>query len=295
MRNGARRRPIRLALARLLLVVFAAAAAPARAQLDLDPFGLDADPAKDPPAKATLVSERTALVAGSVNWVGIRFELRPGWHIYWPGQNDTGFAPRVRWRVPDGIEIGPLGWPAPSRYTAPGDILDHVYERSVTILVPVTVPPDARGPVTLEAALNWLVCEQICLPGAADVRLTLDVVGPDRTPEASADAALFGAARARLPRSTPKEESRVRFERTGTDVTIRVPGAARIAFYPGVSSAPVAALLRDGAADGDTLRLRVPARRSDDDARFAGVVEAWTASGKTFVLESIGGPREGEP
>jgi len=52
--------------------------------------------AKPQHAKLSLLSEQTSLVPGSSQWLGLRFELDPGWHIYWTNPGDSGEPNRVR-------------------------------------------------------------------------------------------------------------------------------------------------------------------------------------------------------
>ena len=64
--------------------------------------------------------------------------------------------------------------------------------------MPVTPPPslDPADPVRIRAKLTYLVCETECVPGSADLALTLPVGEAEPDP---AHAALFDRARAALP------------------------------------------------------------------------------------------------
>lgn len=103
---------------------------------------------------------------GKVIWLGVRFLIEEHWHIYADTLNDTGVPPKVEWTLPEGWTVGPWVWPGAKRYTQPGEILDHVYEREVTLLAPLKVPADAKPgtEAMLRAKLDWLVCKDICIP-----------------------------------------------------------------------------------------------------------------------------------
>lgn len=216
---------------------------------------------------ARLVAERTALVPGRPAWLGLTFQMREGWHLYWNGLSDSGGPILSRLSLPPGYaKDGPMLWPAPRRYLQPGDILDHIYERRVTLLIPVRVPADARPGSTAEftADLEWLVCRQVCLPGDARVSLTLPVAeqaGP------SLDAHLFREARARIPVSPPP--GKLAMTRRSEALTLSVPGASGLAFYPMEGCARLVDLITDGEVEGDRLALRV----RDAGARVVGVLE----------------------
>ena len=64
------------------------------------------------------------------------------------------------------------------------------YEGETLLLTTVQVPADlpAGTPVTLNAKASWLECKDVCIPGDAQVKLTLPVK-PQAAPSSS--AALF--------------------------------------------------------------------------------------------------------
>jgi thiol:disulfide interchange protein DsbD len=72
--------------------------------------------------------------------------------------------------------------------------MTYGYSGEVLLAVPVTGPADV---VRLHA--TWLVCKEICIPEQGNFRLDL----PSGTPAPSAEAPLFAAAEAALPRASP--------------------------------------------------------------------------------------------
>ncbi len=153
-------------------------------------------------AQLSLLAERTVLRPGHGAVVGLRFRMDPGWHIYWRNPGDSGAAPTVTWDLPAGYTAGAFEWPVPQRIEASG-LVNYGYEGSVLLPVTVQVPSDAAPGkiVTLAAAVKYLICKDVCMPGRARVSLALPVA-VDRG-EASGDAPLFDAARARLPQPAP--------------------------------------------------------------------------------------------
>ncbi|MFM9996548.1 MAG: protein-disulfide reductase DsbD domain-containing protein [Phycisphaerales bacterium] len=241
-----------------------------------------AEPARpasgDDKVKARLVTEHTALVPGREACIGITFTIAPKWHIYWHGLNDTGGGVEVALTLPEGYEAGKVQWPAPKRYVSPGDILDHVYEDHVTLLVPVKVPADALPGSTakIAAELGWMVCSDICMIGGESVLLSVPVgaaLAEGQLAKAGADAGLFAEARARLPRPIPKDLPPVRIDWTDGSARIHVPGAERLAFYPAAEFMGFESILRDGQAKGDTLTLKLNPY-TDGPVRLVGVLEA---------------------
>lgn len=112
--------------------------------------------------------------------VALRLEHQPKWHTYWL-QPGTGLPTSLSWDLPAGWSAGPIEWPAPKRvYDTAGNLAGHGYE-DVTYLPVRLVPPRdlAPGqPVTLRAKAEWLMCKDICIPGEAELTLTLTPLDP---------------------------------------------------------------------------------------------------------------------
>ncbi|MCW3473387.1 protein-disulfide reductase DsbD family protein [Limobrevibacterium gyesilva] len=177
-----------------------AAAAPAHA--------LESAPVVSPRAAATLVSEVDAALPGQPFRVGLRLRMAPGWHTYWQNPGDAGVAPELSFTLPAGATAGPIAWPAPARQPE-GPLMTYGY--SGEVLLPVTIS-GGPGPVALHA--TWLVCEKICVPEEGDFRIDV----PAGARSLSAEAPLFTAADARMPRPSPWQA------RIAPDGTLAVTG-----------------------------------------------------------------------
>ena len=242
----------------------------------------------------SVVIERQSVRPGETVWAAVRFDIKPGWHTYWPGQNDTGAPTEIVVKGPAGLRVGPALWPPPHRYVAPGDILDHVHEGSVTALVPLTMPTDlpAGERVELSFELSWLVCKEACIPGWETLTATVSVAGAATDGGVAADpeiASVFSSARARLAEPAAATERIARVQWEGQTAVIRVRGAHKLAFYPHADGARVADLLTNGVAVSDTLRL--PLRGADGagdapkGAALAGLLEVFSPDGISRVYE----------
>jgi DsbC/DsbD-like thiol-disulfide interchange protein len=227
-----------------------------------------AQPGDEGPAKARLIAEHTALTPGKANYLGLTFDIDPGWHIYSSALNDSGFPVKIDLTVPAGFKIGKILWPAPTRHIADGDLLDHVYEERVTLLIPVEVPAGASGKVELTGTSEWLVCKQACLPGFADLNLSLPIAS-QATP--SPDAALFAAARERLPKELPKDNPPISWTLDNDVYQITAKGAREVSFYPAADCVKLANPLKDATTKNGTLRLRLADMSLG--ARLKGVIE----------------------
>lgn len=142
-------------------------------------------------AKVELISERSLAVPGETVWFGLSFEIEPNWHIYWVNPGDAGIPPEISWRetgIVPAESIGAFEWPEPELLpVVPGQIMDYGYSDRVVLPFPVTLPQDADGPILFEGVADYLICEDICIPESADIRLLLSV-GAAQLPDESASA-----------------------------------------------------------------------------------------------------------
>jgi DsbC/DsbD-like thiol-disulfide interchange protein len=147
--------------------------------------------------KAELLADVPAIQAGKPFWLGVRFTIDPGWHVYWKNPGDSGLPTRVKFNLPDGFTAGALQFPVPHRLVLPGDIVSFGYENSVILLAqitpPETLPADFQG--NFQADVSWLVCSDVCIPGKDTVSLTL----PSGTSADSPNRELFDDWIGQLP------------------------------------------------------------------------------------------------
>jgi DsbC/DsbD-like thiol-disulfide interchange protein len=209
------------------------------------------------PAKARLISEKSGVVPGTTLNLALTFDIEPEWHIYWKGLNDSGMQPSLNLDLPAGWTAGQIQWPAPVRHVAPGDIVDHVLEGKVTLILPVTVPASAKpGEVTLTGKASWLVCKSACLPGDGEFAIKVSVVAAAAdVKDGSADTlARFSAARARHPKPLPADAS-VKVTPRGGSVTFAAPGAIAINYYPEVDTRRPSDMVSGATTESDSLAV----------------------------------------
>jgi DsbC/DsbD-like thiol-disulfide interchange protein len=151
-----------------------------------------------------LIAENPWITAGHTVNLGLRFQLEKGWHIYWINPGDSGEPPRVKWQLPAGLTAGPIEWPAPTRL-GKSTVVDYGYEDAVTLIVPLRAEANVAAQKTaqLAAQVSVLVCREMCLPGKAQLSLTLPVKAEPPSTDAHTED-LFAASRKALPRPAPQ-------------------------------------------------------------------------------------------
>ena len=122
---------------------------------------------------------------------GIELRLAAGWKTYWRYPGDSGVPPVFDFSKSENVKSVDILWPAPHRFTDDGGA--SIGYKGGVILPLRVVSENPKRPVTLRLALDYAVCEKLCVPakGAA----TLDLAGAP-----SPHDARLAAAEAQVPR-----------------------------------------------------------------------------------------------
>jgi thiol:disulfide interchange protein len=205
--------------------------------------------------KVRLLADASAVSGGKPFRAGVKLEMADGWHTYWRNPGDSGLPTKVAWTLPEGWTAGELSWPLPERIVA-GPLASYGYHHEVLLFTTITPPAKVTAAsVPLAAKVSWLECQEACLPGKAQLDVTLPVAA---TATPSADAAAFEAAAARVPRPADWKVTATR-EAGAVHVRFEPPAAARQAsFLPGAPGIVAHAEEQALQASGEASVLRVP-------------------------------------
>jgi DsbC/DsbD-like thiol-disulfide interchange protein len=147
---------------------------------------------------STGAKSEARLVAGTDRLAGFEIRLAPGAITYWRDPGEAGLPPSFDFSTSDNVASVEAEFPAPRRIKEADGSEAFGYEGSVTF--PLRIEPrDAGKPVSLALHVNFAVCEKICLPAEARLKLTL-------TGAASPHAAQVEAALAAVPRAIPPKD-----------------------------------------------------------------------------------------
>jgi DsbC/DsbD-like thiol-disulfide interchange protein len=232
-------------------------------------------------ARASLVSDVAAVKPGTAFWVGLHLKLRPRWHTYWLNPGDSGLAPRIEWRLPEGLVAGAIRYPLPHRILT-GALATYGYDDEVVLLTRMSALPAlrARRELMLHAHAYWLVCEKICLPQEGELEFRLPV-GANATPASTKP--LIDRYVARVPVATP--ESSFNTSDAQLHVRVRLSGdaanAKRVLFYPTEFSVLAHAAEQTWRRVDDYVELTVARGELKNQAleRLDGVLAVVDASG----------------
>ncbi len=128
--------------------------------------------------KLRLLSSLDQVATPADLWLGVQFQPIAGWHVYWKNAGDYGYPPKASWEGSSGIKNPIWFWPAPHRYSLPGEIAAYGYEENVVYPVRVT---RRGGAVQLAVQISYLTCADSCVPYKVTLRLdvpsgTTDIV-----------------------------------------------------------------------------------------------------------------------
>lgn len=172
--------------------------------------------------EVSLVSDAATIEAGKPFTVALRMQHDPHWHSYWlaPG---TGYPTSLKWTMPPGFKAGEIQWPTPHVVKdASGKITGNGYTGENYLLVEITPPADlaAGSDITLKAVAEWLMCQEVCMPGDGKLEISFPVAaaGDAKPDEKWRDA--IAATRAKLPK--PNTDWDVTATHTDKTATLRL-------------------------------------------------------------------------
>src|SRR5579863_7788822 len=124
--------------------------------------------------------------SGPVLLGGVAIQLDPGWKTYWRTSGDSGVPPRFDFTKSENVEAVTVLWPAPTKFDDGAGGHSLGYHDQIVLPLRI-VAKNADKPVTLRAAINYAVCDKLCIPVEADPELAFTSVA------STEDNALFAA------------------------------------------------------------------------------------------------------
>jgi len=109
--------------------------------------------------------------SGGVLLGGIAFQMQPGWKTYWRNPGDSGVPPRFDFSKSENIEAVTVLWPAPMKFDDGAGGQSLGYKQQVVLPLRI-VAKSADKPVILRAAINYAVCDKLCVPVEANCELS---------------------------------------------------------------------------------------------------------------------------
>ena len=133
--------------------------------------------------------------------LGLEFRLAPGWKIYWRTPGEAGLPPTLNLQMAGGMPLqSRIEWPVPKRFNAFG--FDN-FGYSDAVILPVDVRGHDPGTaLQIRGHLDALVCANICIPLAGEIRLDI-ADGPAEPSSMAIPIAQFSAKVPRIGAASP--------------------------------------------------------------------------------------------
>ena len=275
-----------MVLRSLALLMALGGATPAMAQFDIPGTKPSSQESGNTLVNVGAEIDGSAVVPGESFLLGVRYTIKPGWHIYWRNAGESGSPTELSLSLPEGFTAGAIRWPRPEIFTSMGDT-SFGYSKETMLFVPIQAPATVQGEeVSIGIKTAWLVCKEVCLFGEKELTLKAplakagDVVRFKREDATS----LFSRMLGQVPKPlTSMPGAQAECVPTSEGMTLKISGPARrgakVVFVPdhtpGVryqGKAPFSATIRRNG-----FLVEVPLEVALDDAlgqplRAAGVL-----------------------
>ncbi|MFZ0565690.1 MAG: thioredoxin family protein [Chlamydiales bacterium] len=158
------------------------------------------------PVSARLVAEEQSIQPGRPFWVGVELNMEKGWDTYWINPGSSGFPTQVDWQLPEGFQADAMLWPYPEKFIN-GSLVAFGYTNKVLLLKRIIPPEDlsAHESIDIGAQVNWLACNESCVPGGSELSLSLPVKEGAPQPDLSL-VSFFMETRRALPQELSSED-----------------------------------------------------------------------------------------
>jgi len=166
-----------------------------------------------------LVSAVTGTGEDGTVALGLEFQMKEGWKIYWRSPGDAGFPPKPDWTGSTNVASVDMQWPAPHRFEIFGL---QTYGYSGEVIFPLQVRAEKPGdPIRLSGKVDYLVCSDICIPGEALV--SIDVPAGPAKPSAKVHAiGKYASLVPGAPEAAGLTIERAAVSGTQDDLTLRI-------------------------------------------------------------------------
>lgn len=161
---------------------------------------------------------------------GIELRMVPGWHTYWRYPGDAGVPPRFDFSGSQNLAAARVSYPAPHMLA---DEAGNSIGYDKDVIFPVLVTPQQTGkPVKLHVAVDYAICEKLCVPAKGSAELTL-------TPGPSANDKALATAETQVPRSASTAEAGLSVKRVPAEggkmvrvlADVAAPDGKRVALF----------------------------------------------------------------
>ena len=124
---------------------------------------------------AFLVADSSTVVPEKILRIGLLLHMPTNWHTFWKNPGSVGMPISVDWNLPEGFRVSALRWPIPENIPLRDGVV-YGYRGKILLIADVQPPPKLSvKEITIRGHATWLACADRCVPGSANLALTLPV------------------------------------------------------------------------------------------------------------------------
>ena len=216
---------------------------------------VDPQPSSDSIVHAVFETSAQAVEAGATFLLAVRFQIPSDYRISWSNPGDVGRSTKVTFEVPEGFVVGPLQFPAPTRFQLPGRLVNYGYTGETAVFAEVTAPArlSEKQVFRFDVKADWLACKDEC----ADEELGawFELVSARKAPETQLPEEL-AAPYSTIPKAfadLPEASHDWKVSRGKPALTLAAADVKWVDFFP---SDPEQPKLLGVDHKGDALRLK---------------------------------------
>ncbi len=129
-------------------------------------------------ANVSLVKYEDVKGNQNISLIGIRMDMQKNWHTYWKNPGDSGGPIKVNWSHNDNVSISEIYWPTPSLIPYE-PLMTYGYKNFV--IFPFEIINSNNKNSFIEASIDFLICDDICVPEKAFIKTNLQDIETDNS------------------------------------------------------------------------------------------------------------------
>ena len=129
-------------------------------------------------AEVSLIKIESSQIKKNEFFIGIKMDMQKNWHTYWKNSGDAGGPIEVEWELPEDVYISDIFWPAPKLIPYP-PLMTYGYKDFVIFPYKINFE-NANSLTFINANINFLICDDVCVPEKANIKTNFDRLPNDK-------------------------------------------------------------------------------------------------------------------
>lgn len=120
-------------------------------------------------AESRIIASTSSADAQGSAWFAWELRLEPGWKVYWRSPGEAGLPPKLLLKENAGLKSITPFFPLPKRFELFGL---QTFGYGIQFVLPFKLEGgEPNKPITLDMAVDFMICKNICIPFTSDYLL----------------------------------------------------------------------------------------------------------------------------